>query len=142
MKQLNIFDVATQEDRLEAAHQLMSAVFKEDIKWSAVQAAVNCQVAANRLVWKVNDTYFDTPEWDPYEREIPLMLWIPCKERLPDKKGWYIVTEWDYQHQCWDTSISEFHASGRWGYGNDKVIAWMPMPGIYEETLHEQSDDT
>ena len=63
--------------------------------------------------------------------------WIPCKERLPDKEDWYIVTEWDYSHQCWDTSISEFHASGRWGYGNDKVIAWMPMPEIYQEAQHE-----
>ena len=67
------------------------------------------------------------------KKEIPLMKWIPCKERLPDKEDWYIVTEWDYQYQRWDTSISEFHASGRWGSGNDKVIAWMPMPEIYEE---------
>jgi hypothetical protein len=74
-------------------------------------------------------TFFDYEN----KKEIPLMKWIPCKERLPEQEGWYIVTEWDYSHQCWDTSISEFHASGRWGYGNDKVIAWMPMPEIYEE---------
>jgi hypothetical protein len=54
------------------AYQLMSAVFEEeDIKWSAVQTAVNCQTAANRLVWKVNDTYFDTPEWNPDEQNCP-----------------------------------------------------------------------
>ena len=64
-RQMNIFEFATQQDRLEMAYQLMSAVFEEeDIKWSAVQTAVDCQTAANRLVWKVNDTYFDTPEWN------------------------------------------------------------------------------
>lgn len=67
------------------------------------------------------------------KKEIPLMKWIPCKERLPEQEGWYFVTEWDYSHQCWDTNISDFHAPDRWGYGDDKVIAWMPMPEIYEE---------
>ena len=71
-RQMNIFDFATQQDRLEMAYQLMSAVFEEeDIKWSAVQIAVDCQTAANRLVWKVNNTYFDTPEWNPEECECP-----------------------------------------------------------------------
>lgn len=71
-RQMNIFEFATQQDRLEFAYQLMSAVFEEeDIKWSAVQTAVDCQVAANRLVWKVNNTYFDTPEYNPEGCECP-----------------------------------------------------------------------
>lgn len=71
-RQMNIFDFATQQDRLEMAYQIMSAVFEEeDIKWSAVQSAVNCQVAANRLVWKANNKYFDTPEWNPEGCECP-----------------------------------------------------------------------
>lgn len=64
-RQTNIFEFSTQKDRLEMAYQLMSTVYENEvIKWSAVQTAVNCQVAANRLVWKVNNSFFDTPPWD------------------------------------------------------------------------------
>ena len=84
MRQTNIFEFSTQKDRLEMAYQLMSAVFEEDIKWNAVQTAVNCQVAANRLVWKVNDRYFDTPEWDPDEgEELPRVCQEPCAYKYP-----------------------------------------------------------
>ena len=139
MEQLSVFDVATQKDRLEVAYQLMSAVFEEDIKWSAVQTAVNCQVAANRLVWKVNDTYFDTPEWNSDEREIPLMQWIPCKERLPDHEGWCIVTEWSTEEWKWDVTMDKWDirkdGQGKWAFATmENVRAWMPMPEIYEET--------
>lgn len=109
-KQTNIFEFSTQKDRLEAAYQLMSAVYNdEDIQWGSVQTAVNCQVAANRLVWKVNDTYFDTPEWNPDEHDdLPLMKWTPCKEKLPDHKCWCIVTEWSTEEQKWDVTMDKW----------------------------------
>ena len=145
-RQMNIFEFATQQDRLEMAYQLMSAVFEEeDIKWSAVQTAVDCQVAANRLVWKVNDTYFDTPEWDPDEHDdLPLMKWIPCKERLPDQECWCIVTEWSTEEWKWDVTIDKWmigkDEQGKWAYASmEHVLAWMPMPEIYEEAQHEHT---
>lgn len=138
-KQTNIFEFSTQKDRLEAAYQFMWAVYNdEDIKWDSVQTAVNCQVAANRLVWKVNDTYFDTPEWNPDEQDdFSLMKWTPCKEKLPDHKCWCIVTEWSTEEQKWDVTMDEWiirDGQGRWHFASmEHVRAWMPMPEIYEE---------
>jgi hypothetical protein len=137
-RQTNIFEFATQKDRLELAYQILSEVYEEGIMWDAVQTAVNCQVQANRVVWKVNDTYFDTPEWNPDEQDdLPLMKWIPCKERLPEQAGWCIVTEWSTEELRWDVTMDEWRfrdGQGKWHFASmEQVLAWMPMPEIYEE---------
>lgn len=82
-RQTNIFEFATQKDRLELAHQLLSEAYEEGIMWDAVQTAVNCQVQANRVVWQLNDRFFDTPEWDPDERvcQEPYLY----REPIPNK---------------------------------------------------------
>lgn len=72
------------------------------------------------------------------KKEIPLMQWIPCKERLPDKEDWYIVTEWNTEEWKWDVTMDkwEIKKDGHWEWAfstMENVRAWMPMPEIYEK---------
>ena len=69
--------------------------------------------------------------------------WIPCKERLPEQDGWYLVSlgnEWTKdgfgdihgEGKIYDSDVrlSEFR-DGKWYHG--MVAAWMPKPGPYKE---------
>ncbi len=81
--------------------------------------------------------------------------WIPCKERLPESYGKYIVTSGDpvfemhvhmlnygeamfeKDNPCWFFYDSE--------YGDvtvDDVIAWMPLPMPYKESEHNEVYET
>ena len=67
--------------------------------------------------------------------------WIPCSERLPEKYGNYLVTtddgevdigscdpeNKDRQDHFW----SGCDADGFFWYGENIVIAWMPLPKHY-----------
>lgn len=74
-------------------------------------------------------------------RELPSVTpqvprWIPVSERLPDKKGEYIVT-FDFRKQnsgiC--VGVVQFHGRVRkFTCYNDSIIAWQPLPKPYEES--------
>lgn len=51
--------------------------------------------------------------------------WIPCEERLPEKKGFYLVTTEERK-----TATMGFYED-IW-FKTEKVIAWMPLPKPYE----------
>lgn len=56
--------------------------------------------------------------------------WIPCKERLPEKDGRYIVTI----HSSSTFVAVEFWQNGRWSFRwNEDVTAWAELPEPYEE---------
>lgn len=65
--------------------------------------------------------------------------WIPVSERLPEKKGWYIVTkecgkyhfidDAYFDGDNWLEQRLEWH---KLVYAYD-IIAWMPRPQPYEE---------
>lgn len=65
--------------------------------------------------------------------EQPEPKWIPCKERLPDKDGLYLVTYFS-GHARW-TGTDEFLVDGteesHWKYAN--IIAWQPLPKPFRE---------
>lgn len=62
--------------------------------------------------------------------------WIPCKKRLPDKKGEYLCT---IQYTTWNGKVDRGIFSGYytktdgWRIGEGIVIAWMPLPESYKE---------
>ena len=57
--------------------------------------------------------------------------WIPCSERLPYTKDDYIITVKD-KSLTW-TDYVEWSADYHWwGYDDDMVIAWMPLPEPYK----------
>lgn len=63
----------------------------------------------------------------------PKPRWIPCKERLPEKKGWYLVT-WD--GNLWGRDGERFVSTELWTgeqWDEATVYAWMPLPEIYRE---------
>lgn len=63
----------------------------------------------------------------------PEPKWIPCKKRLPDKDGLYLVTYFS-GHARW-TGTDELLVDGTgklyWKYAN--VVAWQPKPEPYRE---------
>lgn len=66
--------------------------------------------------------------------------WIPVEERLPDKKGLYLVSyhpcHWD---NVWDeirVGIDTFMGKTSWAKRKyQRVIAWTPLPKPYEGVI-------
>lgn len=60
------------------------------------------------------------------KEQIP--QWIPVKERLPERSGWYLV---------W-TEISgipwiRYFSKSKKRFFDTAVLAWMPLPEMYRE---------
>ena len=74
----------------------------------------------------------------PIKRREPVMRWIPCKNRIPEKDGNYIVTDdsggMKCVHECFFIKCHDGSAS--WSLAN--VIAWMPLPEPYRGEIDEQ----
>lgn len=78
----------------------------------------------------------------PIKRKEPIMRWIPCSERLPEKDGRYLCTvgaayrnprEMIYAPQKWEGKSDDAtwrDPSGYYVY-DWFVKAWMPMPEAY-----------
>ena len=87
--------------------------------------------------------------WEPQKLDAWLDAsaddgWIPCDERLPRITGDVLVTvHWnDFDHEVridncdyevpsvryYDTVLKR-----SWGCGNEKVVAWMPLPEPFED---------
>lgn len=69
--------------------------------------------------------------------------WIPCSERLPDKKRetYWVCTDTEYQCQCrWTNNRFGIRESDEWGWSifdtpqYTKVVAWMALPEAYKES--------
>ena len=72
----------------------------------------------------------------------PEQRWIPCSERLPEKKRktYWVCTDAEYQCECrWTNNRFGFGESDNWGWSYfdvpqyTEVIAWMPLPEPYKE---------
>jgi hypothetical protein len=64
--------------------------------------------------------------------------WIPCSERLPERKGEYLVTYrpcyWDNVENEIKVGIDSFRGKTSWAKKKyQKVIAWIPFPEPYKE---------
>ena len=68
--------------------------------------------------------------------------WIPCKERLPEYDGEYMVTKKTFGWNCEEyaeTDIARYEKKNGW-HKADQVIAWMPLPEPYQEGEREKAD--
>lgn len=70
----------------------------------------------------------------PIERKEPVMRWIPCSERLPERGVYVLATlEWG------EVTTAERLGEDKWfiyegaanGVDSD-IIAWMPLPEPWE----------
>lgn len=57
--------------------------------------------------------------------------WIPCKERLPEKEGYYIVSLVAYNGRPF-ADADDYFIDG-WNTFGGRVVAWMPFPEPYKE---------
>lgn len=56
--------------------------------------------------------------------------WIPCSERLPKDEGEYLVTfKLSFMNFI---EVCTFNKAGWDKGGYDEVIAWMPLPEVYQ----------
>ena len=68
---------------------------------------------------------------DGYEKALEQTRWIPVNERLPEKPGTYMTTI-DYgKHYGLEVGQKYYYGQGLWG--DDCVVAWMPLPEAYKE---------
>lgn len=64
--------------------------------------------------------------------------WIPTKERLPEEDGEYYATVYDTDENYKYRDIAEFE-DGIWQYKDYvKVLAWMPLPKLFEPQESEE----
>ena len=61
----------------------------------------------------------DLPSAQPEQR------WIPCSERLPEERGFYLTTTKDKAVYCDHWNEDNFDRT-------EMVIAWMPLPEPYK----------
>ena len=64
--------------------------------------------------------------------------WIPVSERLPQKKGEYLVTYhpcyWDYVETAVKVGLDTFRGKTTWAKKKyQRVVAWMQLPEPYRE---------
>lgn len=69
----------------------------------------------------------------------PTQEWIPCSERLPEETGLYLITFKAYGGGYAVTLLYYEKPKKYWTreniyqFGNDEVVAWMPLPKPYKE---------
>lgn len=87
----------------------------------------------------------------PIKRREPVMRWIPCNKKLPERNGAYLVwMQWPFEEEPTVSIINydaDCEAFGEWheyyhpitlGYLDSDfdeikgVIAWMPLPEPYK----------
>ena len=61
----------------------------------------------------------------------PEQRWIPCGERLPEERGFYLTTTKDKAVYCDYWNEDNFDRT-------EMVIAWMPLPEPYKEERTEE----
>lgn len=69
---------------------------------------------------------------------VEQIRWIPCSERLPDKKGYYLVTRKNPKGHVTRVRFNPEQVergvyNSPWGNGDCDILAWMPLPDAYEE---------
>ena len=69
----------------------------------------------------------------------PEQRWIPVTERLPEKRGFYLVTEKEYRvgdkkHSGkFETKVSFVEFREKWNRASFfEITAWMPLPEAYQ----------
>lgn len=91
------------------------------------------------------DVLIDLLERENKRLQAERRRWIPCKERLPEKEGWYITTVENektgkrrIENDLFAISIAIAHGNKphkfcKDGYGQ-RTIAWQPFPEPYKKS--------
>ena len=58
--------------------------------------------------------------------------WIPVSEKMPERGGYYLVTE-KISEECWFVGLAPYRSTCERWFGDHEVTAWMPLPEPYKE---------
>ena len=108
-------------------------------EWSSCDVDAVGLAAADRIANQSTHIAALQKEIEKLRGQVP--QWIPVKERLPEKQGWYHVAIRDEKMKRIAVELDSyaietaknfgheigFCKDGRWN-GREKVIAWMPLP--------------
>ena len=95
-------------------------------------------------VYLGNRKFFDAIECAIIYLSQPEPQWIPCSERLPEKKDDYLCS----YRGCATVDICEYDPDrNEWGFFYDygwkvvsNIIAWMPLPEPYKERRKDENN--
>ena len=89
---------------------------------------IDRQAAIDAIIGQPPEPHY--PSW--YAAQIeklpavqPEPKWIPCSERLPEERGFYLTTTKDKAVYCDHWNEDNFDRT-------EMVIAWMPLPEPYK----------
>ena len=88
---------------------------------------ISRQAAIDAVMCEPTDAHY--PSWYAERLEQmpsaqPEQRWIPCSERLPEERGFYLTTTKDKAVYCDYWNEDNFDRT-------EMVIAWMPLPEAY-----------
>ena len=155
-KRKEAIDMAIEALEHEPSEDLIS---REDALMQARPEYLNPQqkrLASYNQGWNdALDEYFDRIKEIPFA-DRPTGEWIPCSERLPNKKDLYMVTlktfSDDYRFidllyygkplmpNCRAKGVCWYRSDSEWGdvvYDDTDILAWMPLPMPYREDGEE-----
>ena len=86
---------------------------------------------------KLSEAMEKLTRYEDAEEKDRLGQWIPCSEKLPEVNI-PVLAQWGIYYSGENRiEILYLNEFGRWngdlGEPNGKVIAWMPLPTLYEE---------
>ena len=86
---------------------------------------------------KLSEAMEKLARYEDAEEKDRLGQWIPCSEKLPEVNI-SVLAQWGIYYSGENRiDILYLNEFGRWhgdsGEPNGKVIAWMPLPTLYEE---------
>lgn len=66
---------------------------------------------------------------------VTIQKWIPVKERLPEKSGYYLVCTVHEFYKTANIAKAHFRSGGFYGQGGhwSNVTHWMPLPELPKE---------
>lgn len=88
------------------------------------------------------DEYFPEPKWIPCSERLPekremVIIWIDAPEQPFEQRSVHMAFAWREP----DARTGELHWMDRHfsRFKDDKIIAWMPLPEPYREDNNEQN---
>ena len=131
----------------DALKELFSEVIGHIAKKPEMNGNLEHMIRASAMVIQMID---DAPTVNALNCSEFSNNWIPCSERLPDKRGDYLVTLRGNGEPWVEIALWNETFGGRWqmvlyndvDYSDiSNVIAWMPLPEPYQGRGEEHETD-
>lgn len=132
----------TREEAITVFKAFMDNPLFSDVHKAAFNIAIHD--IKQRHDWDINNLILINK--DNYESQEPKTgQWIPVSERLPEKEGRYLTTILnEYDNELRYIMTCDYFSNGSWcpddECASSNVIAWMPLPKLYEPQESEDAE--